>query len=162
MIRLLLPLIAVLAIAGCATTPTVYQAAAGPQGVGWSDMRIETDRYRVTFQGGPGAPPEQVSDFALLHAADLAIAQGYDWFRVTQRSMRPQGRDSGARLSIGTGSASYGRHSAVGLGVGTSFDLGGGPSLAQTIEILLGKGPAPRDPDVYVAQEVRRTIGGRT
>jgi len=162
MIRLFLPLIASLAVAGCATTPTVYQAAAGPQGVGWSDMRIEADRYRVTFQGGPGAPPEQVSDYALLHAADLAIAQGYDWFRVTQRSMRPHGRDSGSRLSIGTGSTSYGRHSAVGVGIGTSFDLGGGPSLAQTMEILLGKGPAPRDPDVYVAQEVRRTIGART
>jgi hypothetical protein len=36
-----------------------------------------------------------------------------------------------------------------------------GPALAQTIEVLMGKGPPPRDPDVYVAREVRRSVGAR-
>jgi len=161
MIRLIAPLAAALALCACASAPTLYQPAAGPQSVGFSDVRIESDRYRVTFRGGPGAPPEQVSDYALLRAADLALEQGYDWFRVVDRSMGRIGRDNGPRLSIGTGSASYGRHSAVGVGLGTSFDLGGGPSLAQTIEVLMGKGPPPRDPDVYVAREVRQSVGAR-
>ena len=41
--------------------PTLYQAAAGPQAVGYSEYRIEPGRYRITFRGGPGAPPEQVA-----------------------------------------------------------------------------------------------------
>ncbi len=160
--RLIAPVFAALSLAACAATPTLYQPAAGPRGVGFSELRIETDRYRVTFRGGPGAPPEQVADFALLRAADLALAQGYDWFRVTDRYNRQTAPDGGPRLSIGTGSASFGRHSSFGLGVGTSFDLGGGPALAQTIEVLMGKGDPPRDKDVYVARDVRRTVGERS
>jgi hypothetical protein len=161
MIRLIAPLAAALALSACASAPTVYQPAAGPRAVGFSDMRIERDRFRITFQGGPGAPPEQVADYALLRAADLALEQGYDWFRVTDRTMSRRGGDGGSRLSVGTGSASFGRHSAVGVGLGTSFDLGGGPALAQTIEVLMGKGAPPRDPDVYVAREVRQSVGAR-
>lgn len=157
----LVPLIAVLALSACATAPTVYQPAAGPQAVGYSDYRIEPGRYRITFRGGPGAPPEQVQDYALLHAADLAIADGYDWFRVTDRMTREVAADSGSRISVGTGGGSFGRHSSVGVGVGTSFNLGGGPSLAHSIEVLMGKGPKPAAPDVYDARDVRREIGPR-
>ena len=76
-----------LSLAACAT-PTAFAPAARPNGVGFSDMRIEQDRYRVTFQGG-------------------------------------------------------------------------GPRLSTTLEIKLGRGPTPREPDVYDARDVRRTIGGR-
>ncbi len=159
--RLIAPLLAALALSACAATPTLYQAAAGPRAVGFTDTRIETDRYRITFQGGPGAPAEQVADMALLRAADLAIEQGYDWFRVTDRYTRTDRPGGGSTLSVGAGSGSFGRHSAFGLGLGTSFDLGGGPAFSQTLEILLGKGQAPRDTDVYVAREVRQMVAPR-
>jgi hypothetical protein len=160
--RLAVALLAAAALAGCAAVPTVYQPAAGPQGVGFSEYRIEADRYRVTFRGGPGAPPEQVADYALLRAADLTLAQGYDWFRVAERDMRQAGPDNRPRMSIGTGGESFGRHSSVGLGVGTSFNLGqGGPPVATTLEILMGKGPTPRGVDVYDAHEVRKAVGAR-
>lgn len=159
--RLLIPLSVALAISACATAPTLFQPATGPNAVGFSDYRIEPGRYRVTFRGGPGAPPEQVADFALLRAADLAIADGYDWFRVSDRLLRQAGRDTGPRVSVGTGGSSFGRHSAVGLGVGASFDLGDGPALSETIEVLMGKGPRPAGADVYDARAVRREIGSR-
>ena len=57
------------ALGACATAPTVYGPAPRAQGVGFSEMRIEPGRYRVTFRGGPGAPIAQVSDYALLRAA---------------------------------------------------------------------------------------------
>lgn len=159
--RWIAPVLIALLLGACASTPTLYQPAAGPNAVGFSDMRIETDRFRVTFRGGPGAPPEQVADLALLRAADLALEQGFDWFRVTDRYTRTAAPNGGPRVSVGTGSASFGRHSAFGLGLGTSFNLGGGPSLAQTIEVLMGRGAAPRDPNVYVARDVRRMLGQR-
>ena len=59
-------------LAACATAPTVFAPASGPQSIGFSEYRIEPGRYRVTFRGGPGAPFSQVADFALLRAADLA------------------------------------------------------------------------------------------
>src|SRR4051812_33070940 len=159
--RLILPALAALTLSACATEPTTYQPAAGRSGVGFSEMRIEPGRYRVTFQGGPGAPPAQVEDYALLHAADLALAGGYDWFRVTDRMTRQNGY-SGASLSLGFGGASYGRNSAAGVGVGAGgIPLGGGPALVTTIEVLMGKGPRPNDPDVYDARGVQRSLRER-
>lgn len=159
--RLIAILATAAALSACASAPTVYQPAAGPKAVGFSEYRIETDRFRITFRGGPGAPVEQVADYALLRAADLALTEGYDWFRVVERGTQVVGANSGPRLSLGTGGADFGRRSAVGVGVGTSFNLGGGPSLAHTIEVLMGKGAPPRAPDVYNAREVQRSLRAR-
>jgi hypothetical protein len=43
--------------------------------------------------------------------------------------------------------------------VGTGFDLGGGPALEATIEIMMGRGPRPEGLDVYDARAVRSTLG---
>lgn len=161
MTRLVLIAAAALSLAACATQPTLYQPAAGPSAVGYREYRIEPGRYRITFQGGPGAPPQQVQDYALLRAADLAIADGYDWFRVADRFM--EGRpDRGPRIGLGVGGSDFGRRSSVGLGVGTSFNLGGGPSLASTIEVVMGRGERPRGGDTYDARALRRSLGERT
>jgi opacity protein-like surface antigen len=158
--RLIVTTLAALSLAACASAPTLYQPAAGPQTVGYTDYRIEPGRYRITFRGGPGAPPEQVTDYALLRAADLAIAGGYDWFRISDRFL--EGRpDRGSRMGVGVGGADYGRHSGVSLGVGTTFNLGGGPSLSSTIEVVMGRGERPRGADIYDARALRRSLGER-
>lgn len=159
--RLILTAALCASLAACASAPTVFTAANGPQAIGFSDYRIEPGRYRVTFRGGPGAPPEQVADYALLRAADIALADGYDWFRVADRVIRQAGPDNGPRVSLGTGGGSYGRGGGVGIGLGTSFNLGGGPALAQTLEVVMGKGPKPPGGDVYDARQLRATIGPR-
>lgn len=158
--KLLLAALATLSLAACATAPTLYQAAAGAQAVGYSEYRIEPGRYRITFRGGPGAPGQQVSDYALLRAADLALADGYAWFRVADRRMEDR-PDNSPRLSVGLGSASYGRHSAVGVGVDQGFSLGGGPALETTIEVVMGKGERPHGADIYDARALRESIGPR-
>src|SRR5579859_7822257 len=54
--RLILPGLAALSLAACATPPlTAYQPAAGPQGAGFSESRIET-----CPRGAP-SPPWQVT-----------------------------------------------------------------------------------------------------
>jgi len=146
-------------LGGCASAPTLYAARATPAGVGYTEFRLEPGRYRVTFQGGPGAPVEQVSDYALLRAAELAVRDGYDWFRVSDRVTSSTGAGNGPRLSLGGGSSRYGGRSSVGLGVGTSFNLGPGPAVTSSLEVVFGRGAAPRDADVYMAREIIRSVG---
>lgn len=149
-----------LLLAACATTPTVYRAQlSSPNDVGYSEYRLEAGRYRVTFQGGPGAPQAKVADYALLRAAELALRDGYDWFRIADRSTSASGYDRGPRMSVGGGSASFGRHTSVGLGLGTSFNLGPGPAFSQSIEVVFGKGPTPRDRNAYDAREIVKAVG---
>ena len=157
--RLAIATVAVsLVLSACATAPTLYQASIGPRAVGYSEYRIEPGRYRITFQGGPGAPAQQVADYALLRAADLAVAEGYDWFQVADRFS--EGRpDTGPRIGVGLGGGDFGRRSGVSLGVGTSFNLGGGPAIASTIEVVMGRGERPRGADSYDARALRRTLG---
>jgi hypothetical protein len=148
---------ACLLLAACAT-PTVYGPRTGPNASGFSEMRIEADRFRVSYTGGNGASPDQVADYALLRAAEITVAQGYDWYRVVEQfTQGTAGR--GPQMSVGGGSASFGRRSSVGVGLGTSFDLSGGPQLTRNLEIKLGRGVKPDD--AYDATDVIRTIGPR-
>lgn len=157
--------LALTGLTACAT-PTVYQPAAGKTtSVGFQDYQIETGRYRVTFTGGGGAPLNTVADYALLRAAEVALRDGYDWFRVidARDSQVGGGYGGGPQVSVGAGGSNwnggYGGGSSVGLGVGTSFDLSGGPAYSRTIEVLAGKGPKPGDGNVYDAREVVRMVG---
>ncbi len=156
--RLILLAAAALTLAGCETPqPMAYQPVAGPQAVGFSEQRIEPGRYRILFHGAPGAPGPMVEDYALRRAADLALADGYDWFIVYERrvSFAPP---AGPHVGVAIGGVSFGRHSAAAGSVGTGFDLGGGPSATATLEVTMGKGPRPPGPDVYDARGVRESI----
>lgn len=164
MTRLFAPALlgAACALAACETPPPMtYQPAPSVRGVGFTEQRIEPGRYRIAFRGAPGAPRGLVEDFALRRAADLAVADGYDWFRVYERSMTFN-PPSGPRVGLSIGGMSFGGHSAVGGGVGTSFPLGEGGSLTATLEVAMGKGPRPPGPDVYDARGVQETIRART
>lgn len=153
----LVPLLATLALGACASMDAAYGPAYGPRGAGYSEFRIEPNRFRVNYQGGPGAPAEEVANYALLRAAELTLAQGHDWFQVTDRTSSGRMGGGGPRLSIGGGSSSYGRTS-VGVGVGTSFSLGGGPAVAHSIEVVMGDGQRPADPNAYDARAVRASL----
>ncbi len=156
--RLAVLALSIALLSGCATAPTLYAAKIAPEGAGYSEFRLEPGRYRVTFQGGPGAPVNQVSDYALLRAAELAVRDGYDWFRVSDRVTTSAGAGGDPRLSIG-GAGGSGHRSSFGLGVGASFNLGPGPAVTSSLEVVFGHGPAPRDGDAYVAREIIRSIG---
>jgi hypothetical protein len=62
---------------GCATPYRPMKAAQG-----FADTQIAADEFRVTFQGNGQTKPEEVSDFALLRAAQLTLAHGFAYFTV--------------------------------------------------------------------------------
>ncbi len=148
------------ALQGCAT-PTVYQPAAKPGAVGYTETPIEDTRYRIAFTTGTGGDAGQAFDFALLRAADLTLERGFEWFVVDDRyGAPPPGGGASPRVSVGGGVGSFGGGGGVSLGVGVSRTLGGA-GAAVTVEIRMGKGVKPQGPGVYDAAGVRATIGAR-
>lgn len=161
MTRLTLSLIAAagLMVSACASLAP-YGPQAGSGGQGYSEQRIESSRFRITYTG-VGAPGP-VADYALLRAAELTTAQGHDWFEVTQRwtDGRPDSA-GGVRPSVGVsygsgrGSGRYGSYSASGVGVGVGLNFSGPSRTSTTLEVVMGNGPKPDRPNAYDARSVQ-------
>ena len=147
-----------LALRACASlAPSGAQQ--GPNGQGFSEQRIESNRYRVSYNGVGAAG--RVADWALLRAADLTTEQGYDWFEVTQSWT--DGRPGGAggvrpSVSIGGGSSRYGGYSASGVGVGVGLNFSGPQPTSTMLEVVLGRGQKPDRPNAYDARSVQGSI----
>jgi hypothetical protein len=148
-----------LSLSACETA-TAYQQAPRPGAMGYSDYRIEPSRYRITFEGGDGAPDAQVRDYVLLRAAQVTLRDGYDWFRIADREGSVAPPHTRGSISFGFGGFNFGRGGGIGGGVGTTVPIDGGPRIGRSIEILAGKGPVPKD-GAYDARGVAATLGPR-
>lgn len=73
-------------LAACAT-PTPYQPNIPGQASsgGYSETRIERDRYRVNFAGNSMTSRETVEGYLLYRAAELTLQEGYDTFSIVDR-----------------------------------------------------------------------------
>ena len=74
---------AALLLSACATA-TPYQ----PQdrdGYGFSEQRLENNRFRIEFHGNSVTARAQVEDAMLYRAAELTLQSGYDYFVVVTR-----------------------------------------------------------------------------
>lgn len=73
-------------LTACAT-PTPYQPNIPGQATsgGYSEMRLEPDRWRVTFAGNSLTSRETVEAYLLFRSAELTVQQGYDWFTIVDR-----------------------------------------------------------------------------
>ena len=93
-----------LMVAGCATE-TTYRPATG-QGfnrTGYSDRRIEPDRYLVSFAGNSVTSRDTVERYLLFRAAELTLQNGYDYFVMANRDTDLQSRtySTGHRRRLG-------------------------------------------------------------
>jgi hypothetical protein len=151
---------AALLVAACASL-SPYGPQVGGSGQGYSEQRIENDRWRVTYRGV--GDPGPVSDYALLRAAELTLQNGDEWFEVTQRWIDGRASQGGIRpnVSIGAGSGSYGGYRTSGVGVGLGLNISGDQPTSTVMEIRTGDGPRPDRPEVYDARSVRDSLGMR-
>lgn len=147
-----------LALSACASLAP-YGPQTAPNGQGWSEQRIETNRWRVAYRGV--GDPRPVADYALLRAAELTLAQGHDWFEVTQSwsDGRPNAA-GGVRpgVSIGASTGGWGGYRSSGVGVGVGLDFSGPQPTSTQIEIVTGRGERPDRPDAYDARAVAAAI----
>lgn len=161
--RLTFGLIAVsaLALSACASLAP-YGPQQSARGQGFSEQRIESNRFRVTYNG-VGAPGP-VADRALFRAAQLTVDQGYDWFEVTHRWIDGRPDSAGGvrpSVSIGAGSGRYGGYRSSGVGVGLGFDLSGPQPTSTTLEVVMGRGARPDRAEAYDARGVQDSIRPR-
>ena len=79
-------------LTACAT-PTPYQPrpAGSSYSGGYSEQRLEGDRWRVVFAGNSLTSRETVEGYLLFRAAELTIQQGYDWFSIVDRNTERKG-----------------------------------------------------------------------
>lgn len=173
---------AALALAACAT-PTPYQPAGfnGQRG-GYSEQRLENDRFRVNFAGNSVTSRDQVEMSLLLRAAELTAESGFDWFttvqRQTDRDVRYQSTPDPFyydRYSPFWGpSWRYYRRGAWSPWGGFGGFRGGGfygdrgvdvreiDRFEASAEIVLGRGPKPGDDvNAFDAREVIQNVGPR-
>jgi len=163
MIRTLIFAAACAILAACASTPT-YAPAATPNGAGYSETQIESNRYFVTYRAAGAANAQLLQDYALLRAADLTLQNGREWFWVDRRTLDDQNAQrSGSSIGIGIGGGSWGGRGGGSVGVGMSFPLGGSGQRANsaTLEIRMGEGPKPDDPNAYDARAVSQNLRSR-
>lgn len=68
-------------------TATPYQPNIKGQATtgGFSELRLEPNRYRVNFMGNSLTSRETVEGYLLFRAAELTVESGYDWFSIVER-----------------------------------------------------------------------------
>ena len=79
--------LALLTALGACVTATPYQprAVGHTGGRGYSETKLEANRYRVSFAGNSLTSRETVEGYLLYHAAELTLAQGFDSFVIVDR-----------------------------------------------------------------------------
>jgi hypothetical protein len=122
--------------------------------MGYREQRLEQERFRVTFRANADLKGPQVEDMALRRAAELTTQNGYEWFTVvTRNTYLADGSYTPSGPTVGIGGFSGSRGGGLGLGLG--FNIGSDSrQYESTLEILMGKGPKPTDPDTYDARQV--------
>jgi hypothetical protein len=150
----LLGTLAFVALAACTSGPTRYIPALDGDDMGYREQRLEQERFRVSFRANSDLKGPQVEDMALRRAAELTLANGYQWFHVVTRNTEQVSgsyRQAGPTVGVGGSTGSFGS----GIGVGLGFNFGGDDrQYMSTLEVLLGRGAKPSDPNAYDAQQV--------
>lgn len=161
-------------LAACETaTPYQPLQKGSPTAGGYSELRIEADRWRVSFRGNYQTSRDVVETYLLYRAADLTVSQGYDWFE-------PVDHHTDKKVEVDPGP--YG---GFGFGYGYGYGWGGGPYWRRfgyawgpywgdpywggdvsekynaAAEIVMGHGPKPAgDRRAMDAREVMNNLRG--
>lgn len=145
-------------LSACATV-TPYQPA--EKGYGYSEQQLESNRYRISYTASAKTPPDTLHDYLMYRAAELTLAQGYDYFLIAEQNAAQPQADAAPRTGVSFGFGSGGGGSGFGLGIGTRIGNSGGDRYAQA-EVLMYKGEKPGDKARAMdAREVRRNLEGR-
>lgn len=165
-------------LSACATaTPYQPMAAGAATSGGYSDYRLDNNKFRVTFAGNTLTSRDTVERYLLYRAAELTTAQGYDWFvlaaRDTDKTSRTYVEPSAWGPSWRYGYwRPYWSYYGPRYGWRTWDPYWGDPfwadrvdvrtveKYAATADVVMGRGPKPAtDPTAFDAREVMANLG---
>ena len=146
--------VAALAMAGCTTG---YGPSYGPADSryedGYSDYRVDDNRYRVQYRIERG-DTRLAQDWALRRAAELTLDTRYDWFQITSRNRMFEDEDFDRYERFRSYNNRYNDR--------PRYDSRYDDDAVVVIEVLMGNNPPPRSASVYDArQELDYTRSGR-
>ncbi|MBP6011575.1 MAG: hypothetical protein KBA31_05040 [Alphaproteobacteria bacterium] len=157
-------LVLAVSILSACVSPTPYQPAP-PRGFGFSEERLDQNRYRVMFRGNSLTKRETVEDYLLYRAAELTLQNGFSHFILV-------GRDVEAKTSYRYWVDHYGGRGWFYHGFPDwhdpfyrpwgSYDVQPVTTYTATAEIIMLKAPR-QDGDVraFDAREVLVQVGPR-
>ncbi len=165
-------------LAGCETA-TPYQPLnpSAARAGGYSETKVEADRWRVSFAGNSVTSRETVETYLLYRASELTLAQGYDWFTTTQRST--ERHDETDVMSVPGPYDRFGPWGPWGPrwrvygGWGWRSGYWGDPFWGDinvqnierydaTVEVVMGRGHKPQDDKhAFDAHEVQANLAGK-
>lgn len=171
------------ALAACETA-TPYQPRVSGQATsgGYSETRIEPNRWRVTFTGNSMTSRETVEGYLLFRAAELTLQNGDEWFEMVDRNTERNARtyvqpDPLYHPWYGAGFGAWRpswRYRTRGFGWRTWDPFWGDPfwydrvdvttiqSFEAAAEIVTHKGAKPAsDPRAFDARAVTANLGPR-
>lgn len=162
---------ALLLLAACSTA-TPYGPASQGGGYGFSEQKIEDNRFRINFRGNSLTSRETVENSLLYRAAELTVQQGYDHFIVVENDTEARTTYSGSSYPAFYGRYGYGYpfhrphysfpYYAYGFGWGYPYD-----SYVREITrysavafVTMHSGAKPDDePNAFDAREVMANLG---
>ncbi len=133
-----------LVLTACVSTPDVYGPATDhAAGVGYSDTRIEDDRWRIRYTGRRTFSKERLEALTLRRAGELTRRNGYEWFIVVSRE----------EVNAKTDARSFMSGSGVNRRISTSMGASPARQRVLRIEIIAGRGK-PHPQDAYDADAI--------
>src|SRR5262245_48724745 len=67
-------------LAGCTTTGPEYRPRDAGGSVGYTDLQLSPNRYRVSFSGSSASTRDDVEVYLLRRAAEVTLQSGYSHF----------------------------------------------------------------------------------
>ncbi|MDX1515211.1 MAG: hypothetical protein R3288_00145 [Woeseiaceae bacterium] len=157
-----------LSLGACASSPN-YVAADSADDYGHFSRKISENRYRVHYNGNRRTSFQDTRDYALLRAAELTLAEGYDWFEIVDRESLTHESRREPETRFGYERAYYVNENCTLTGctrrvhpttyARMDFDTGR-PETRHThsLEIVMGEGELPDSGTAYDAQQVVKAI----
>lgn len=153
--------ISVIGLLGACSVATPYQPSDG--GYGYSEQRIEEDRYSVIFTGNPSTPRATVQNYLLYRAAELTVQNGYDYFTMVDSDVERSTRyyTQGYADDFGYYDRFYSRHNIRRLYRPGFYSANAYPvsEYSSIADIVMAEGDKPKDqPNAYDALDVLQQL----
>lgn len=141
------------AVAAACATATPYQPLR--KGEGYAEQKIESNRYRVTFDGNFRTNKQTVENYLLYRAAEITLANGGNYFIVADQNTEADTRYT--QTFSGVGSDVFATRGLLGVGVSTAIPT---TEYQAQADILIYKGKKPENnPRAYDAREIQTNLG---